>query len=60
MNHCGAHKLKENTKFLQQLDLMGFLHKGRDLIAEYADIDLLSLFHQIGARIMEILGERKL
>ena len=45
-------RTKENTKFLQDLDLVGSPHKERDLIGEDVDLDLLYLFSQIDARIM--------
>jgi hypothetical protein len=37
---------------------MGFPHKERDLIGGKVDLDLLSLFPQIGARIIEGLRRK--
>ena len=41
------------------LDLMDSPHKERDLIGQDVDLDLLSLFPQMGARIMEGLGRKE-
>ena len=43
---------KEVHQELQDLDLEGSPHKERDLIGEYVDLDLLSLFPQREARII--------
>ncbi len=45
-------------KILQDLDLVDSTHKERDLIGQDVDLDLLSLFPQMGARIMEGLRDR--
>jgi hypothetical protein len=42
-----------NTKILQDLDLVDTPHKKRDFITRVVELDLLSLFPQNGARIME-------
>ena len=52
-------RIKEIYKELQDLDLEGSPHKERDLIGEDVDLDLLSLFPQMGARIMEGLGRKE-
>ena len=52
-NKRGRTNKRRNTKFLQDLDLVDSPHKERDLIGQDVDLDLLSLFPQIGARIME-------
>ena len=54
-NKRGRTNRRRNTKFLQDLDLVDSPHKERDLIGQDVDVDLLSLFPQIGARIMERL-----
>jgi hypothetical protein len=50
---------RRNTKFFQDLDLVDSPHKERNLIGQDIDPDLLSLFPQIGARIMERLEEEE-
>ena len=57
-NKRGRTNKRRNTKFLQDLDLVDSPHKERDLIGQDVDLDLLSLFPQMGARIMEGLRDR--
>jgi hypothetical protein len=52
-NKRGRKNRRRNTKFLQDLYLEDSPHRERDLIGRIVDLDLISLFPQIGARIME-------
>jgi hypothetical protein len=59
-NLCGNKRGRtknNNTKFLQ--DLMGSPNNEKDLIGGDVDLDLLSIFTQVGTRIMEGLGRRE-
>jgi hypothetical protein len=51
-NKRGRRNKRRNTKFLEDLEKVDSPHKERDLIGQDVDVDLLSLFPQIGARIM--------
>ena len=53
-------RTKKIHKELPNLDPNGFPHKEGNLFGEDVDLDLLSLFPQMGARIMEGLRERQL
>jgi hypothetical protein len=51
-------RTKEIHKELQDLDQIGFPHLEEILISGKIDLDLLSLFPQKDARIMEGMGEQ--